>query len=76
MSCNQLYCPWVQDSRDPDHYVCLKCDRERYINQSNNLSMLLIVVAIALILALLVGCAGKQETSPIESPNHSSSVKF
>jgi hypothetical protein len=32
--CNQSYCPFAQDSKNADRYVCLKCGVEREINRS------------------------------------------
>ncbi len=31
--CNKLN--WVQDEDDPNHYVCLKCGKERWIDEDN-----------------------------------------
>ncbi|MEH2437824.1 MAG: hypothetical protein V7K25_26960 [Nostoc sp.] len=31
--CNQNQCPFAQDTRNPNRYVCLKCGVEREINK-------------------------------------------
>lgn len=31
--CNHSYCPFAQDSKNPNRYVCLKCGVEREINK-------------------------------------------
>ena len=33
-NCQDMYCHvyWVQDSNHSDHYVCLKCGKERWIS--------------------------------------------
>ncbi|MEH2145404.1 hypothetical protein [Nostoc sp.] len=31
--CNQNHCPFAQDTRNPNRYVCLKCGVEREINK-------------------------------------------
>ena len=76
MSCNQFYCLWVQDSQNPDHYVCLKCDRERWIHQSNSLESFLILVAIAVPLALFINSFHQDQTSVIEPPTDSYQVNY
>lgn len=76
MSCNQFYCLWVQDSQNPDRYVCLKCDRERYLNQSNSFNTFLIMVAIAVPLALFISSFHQHQTSVIEPPIDSYNVDY
>lgn len=34
-NCQQIYCPWVRDSQEPDHYYCLRCGKERWVNRSS-----------------------------------------
>jgi hypothetical protein len=53
--CNHFYCNWVQNSQDPDHYVCLRCDRERRLNSSNDWWIWILLFAIALIIAIAMG---------------------
>jgi len=36
--CNKPFCNklnWVQDEHDPNHYACLKCGAERWIDDGN-----------------------------------------
>lgn len=36
--CNKPFCNklnWVQDEHDPNHYVCLKCGNERWVDDDN-----------------------------------------
>ncbi len=54
--CQELYCPWIQDSRDENHYICLKCQQERQINQSNGWEVFLMIFAVVVLLALLTSC--------------------
>lgn len=30
--CSEVYCPWVQSRRNPDRYVCLKCNKVRRVD--------------------------------------------
>jgi hypothetical protein len=30
--CSEVYCPWVQSRRNPDRYVCLKCNQVRRVD--------------------------------------------
>ncbi|MGE5656000.1 MAG: hypothetical protein ACM37W_05240 [Actinomycetota bacterium] len=55
MKCNQPFCDWVRNSQNLDHYVCLRCDRERYLNHSDAWWTFFIMFAIALMVALLLG---------------------
>ncbi|NEO17376.1 MAG: hypothetical protein F6J98_34755 [Moorea sp. SIO4G2] len=59
MKCDQIYCPWIQDSQNADHYVCLKCNRERYINESRPGSVIFVCVAIAFIVVALLSNDGE-----------------
>ncbi|MBD2744838.1 hypothetical protein [Coleofasciculus sp. FACHB-1120] len=51
--CQELYCPWIQDSRDENHYICLKCQQERQINQANGWEFFLMIFVIVALIALL-----------------------
>ncbi|WP_449418675.1 hypothetical protein [Phormidium nigroviride] len=31
--CHEIYCPWVRDSQESDHYYCLRCGTERWVNR-------------------------------------------
>lgn len=56
MQCQEFHCPWIQDSRDENHYICLKCQQERQINQSNGWEFFLLIFAIVVLIALLTSC--------------------
>jgi len=49
MNKNCLFCPWVQDTENPNRYVCLKCQRQRNIDNFN------IPTPIFFILAAILG---------------------
>ncbi len=60
MPCPPGRCNWVSDSQDPDHYYCLNCQQERWVNgepQSKSASspnaVFAFVVFFLLLLALL-----------------------
>jgi len=64
-NCNQI-CPWVRNTQNLDHYVCLKCGQERFLNnmKSNQPPLgLLILILIAIFLTLSV-----QDEKPPEPP--------
>ncbi|NEP79981.1 MAG: hypothetical protein F6K39_18520 [Okeania sp. SIO3B3] len=43
--CKQNYCLWVKDHNNGNHYMCLKCGRERWLNKRRwRLSVLLILL--------------------------------
>lgn len=54
MKCNETFCRWVRNSQDADHYICLKCDKEKHINRSDPMLTFIIMFAIALTLALII----------------------
>ena len=54
MTCNKTFCNWVRNSQDPDHYVCLKCDREKRLNQPDSIWTFIILFAIALIFVIAI----------------------
>ena len=54
MTCNKTFCNWVRHSQDPDHYVCLKCDREKRLNQPDSIWTFIILFAIAFILVVAI----------------------
>ncbi|WP_161564481.1 MULTISPECIES: hypothetical protein [Okeania] len=31
--CNQNNCLWVKDNNNGNHYMCLRCGRERWLNK-------------------------------------------
>lgn len=53
MKCNQFQCHWVQNSRDPDHYVCLKCDRERWVNRNSSIPFFPLLIAASIIVVIM-----------------------
>ena len=54
--CNQNHCPFAQDTRNPNRYVCLKCGVEREINKypSGLGSFLLLLLGLFIFFQLLV----------------------
>jgi hypothetical protein len=55
--CNHSYCPFAQDSKNPNRYVCLKCGVEREINKYSGfgsffLLLLMLFAAFQLIIAI------------------------
>lgn len=54
--CEELYCPWVRDTQNPDHYCCLRCNRERWINGFTSdggfMWVILFVVGVGIAIAL------------------------
>ncbi|MBW4616854.1 MAG: hypothetical protein KME21_27145 [Desmonostoc vinosum HA7617-LM4] len=54
--CNPSYCPFAQDTHNPNRYVCLKCGVEREINKypSGIGSFLLLLLSLLVIFQLLV----------------------
>ncbi len=62
-NCHQ-FCHWVRNTQNLDHYVCLKCGQERFLNQykrENPPVGVLVLMAIAILLTLLIQ-EGKQPT--------------
>jgi hypothetical protein len=56
--CPEIYCPWVQDSQDADHYCCLRCGKERFVNRlssSNDWWLWILLFFIALAIAIMMG---------------------
>ncbi|NEQ73549.1 MAG: hypothetical protein F6K23_11005 [Okeania sp. SIO2C9] len=51
--CNQNNCLWVKDNNNGNHYMCLKCGRERWLNKRRwKLSVLLILLKSGLFIVL------------------------
>ncbi|WP_154655809.1 hypothetical protein [Fortiea contorta] len=42
--CNLNHCPFVQDTRNPNRYVCLKCGVDRQIDRPFSLATILLVM--------------------------------
>jgi len=55
-NCNEI-CPWVRNTQNLDHYVCLKCGQERFLNkiQSKKPPLgLLVLMLMAIVLTIFV----------------------
>jgi hypothetical protein len=56
--CEENYCPWVRDTQKPDHYCCLRCNRDRWVNRLDSDEgegfwwVILFVVGIGIAIAL------------------------
>ncbi|MEY3870813.1 MAG: hypothetical protein RLZZ338_4707 [Cyanobacteriota bacterium] len=57
--CPEIYCPWVRDTQDADHYCCLRCGKDRWVNRSSNSNndwwLWILLFFIALIIAIMMG---------------------
>jgi hypothetical protein len=55
--CAEIYCPWVRDTQDADHYCCLRCGKDRFVNRSSNNDwwLWIFLFFIALIIAIMMG---------------------
>lgn len=61
--CNSFGCPWIQDRHDENHWVCLRCGKERYISRRNDaVDVLIVVSAIALIFVLILNSKSSQSS--------------
>lgn len=69
MECKNLYCPWVQNSHDADHYVCLKCGKERRINNYELGDGFWWVLAVIVIIIVGFGNHNSQEKLPPNKVN-------
>ncbi|MBD2481880.1 hypothetical protein [Planktothrix sp. FACHB-1365] len=54
MTCPERFCNWVRNSQDPDHYVCLRCDRQKRLNQPDSIWTFIILFAIAFIVVIAI----------------------
>lgn len=58
-NCQDMYCHvyWVQDSNHSDHYVCLKCGKERWISghPAMGFVVFLVIAGIAAFMTLIIG---------------------
>ena len=61
--CNQNHCPFAQDTRNPNRYVCLKCGVEREINKypSGLGSFLLLLLGLFISFQLLANYDNQNE---------------
>ncbi|HLO49750.1 MAG TPA: hypothetical protein VK211_15145 [Kamptonema sp.] len=55
--CPEIYCHWVRDCQESNHYYCLRCGRERWVNRSHSsddwwfwilLFFLAVIIAVAM----------------------------
>jgi hypothetical protein len=61
--CNPSYCPFAQDTGNPNRYVCLKCGVEREINKyPSGLGSFLLLLFVLFIAFQLLASNEKQDT--------------
>jgi hypothetical protein len=62
--CNQNQCPFAQDTRNLNRYVCLKCGVEREINKypSSFSSFFLLLLSLFIAFQLLVNYENKNDS--------------
>lgn len=60
--CNGFTCRWVQNRHDADHWVCLKCGRERHIRTNDPVLTIIVFSAIALIFVLIFNSQSPQSS--------------
>ncbi len=66
--CNQSYCPFAQDTHNPNRYVFLKCGVEREINRYSGFrSFLMLLLSLLIAFQLLVNYDKKNNQQPTES---------
>ncbi|HIK06240.1 MAG TPA: hypothetical protein IGS40_16245 [Trichormus sp. M33_DOE_039] len=52
--CNHNYCPFAQDTKNPNRYVCLKCGVEREINRHSSSFSSFLMLLLCLFIAFQV----------------------
>lgn len=64
--CQNPFCLWVEDPQHPNqHFVCLKCPRERWINPPFDVTNFVIFIsAVSLLLLLAVRTYSPQPQPP------------
>lgn len=76
--CTRPFCLWVEDNQHSgQHYVCLKCSRERWVNPPiDGLNVLIIGLAIAFFWSLFAGLGSleKQPSFDGKFTSHTSKV--
>lgn len=71
--CNQSYCPFAQDTKNANRYVCLKCGVEREINRypSSFGSLVMLLLSLFIAFQVLVNLE-KQDNQQQSEPSISS----
>ncbi len=60
--CHQSHCPFAQDTRNPNRYVCLKCGVEREIDRSYpSLGSIFLLILLLFLSLQLLGITEKQD---------------
>ncbi|CAD5949133.1 hypothetical protein PCC9214_02437 [Planktothrix tepida] len=68
--CTSPFCLWVEDVKYPNqHFVCLKCTRERWINRPFDFTNLVIIVSAISLLILLIARPQSPQPQPPIQPN-------
>jgi hypothetical protein len=64
--CNLNHCPFVQDTRNPNRYVCLKCGVEREIDRNRFGLPSFLLLILGLLLSFQVLASGKKPDKPLQ----------
>lgn len=72
MNKNCLFCPWVQDTENPNRYVCLKCQRQRNIDNFNIPTPIFFILAA--ILGLILQSIILEKSPQIQTPSSPHSI--
>lgn len=67
--CNGFGCPWIQNRHDENHWVCLRCGKERYIKRTDPVDVIIVGSVIALLLLLSLGNRQPSSTPTSENKN-------
>lgn len=73
--CNLNHCPFAQDTRNPNRYVCLKCGVERNINYNRSSFVNFLLLIFALFLAFQVLAETKKQEEQNQQQPTSFSIK-
>ncbi|WP_026787042.1 MULTISPECIES: hypothetical protein [Planktothrix] len=73
--CNGLRCKWVQNSNNGNHWACLPCGKERHIEHSDPVWMLIIILAIALIVTFTLGSNSSPKNNQQDPENYPESIE-
>ncbi|OUL21062.1 hypothetical protein BV378_27790 [Nostoc sp. RF31YmG] len=71
--CNSSSCPFAQDTRNPDRYVCLKCGVERDINQYSSGIRFFWLLILALLIAFQLLANGEKQNDQKQQKQKSGS---
>ena len=73
--CNKSFCNklnWVQDEHDANHYICLKCGRDRWVDSFRRwgavAELLWPILAGLFVVFLLAGCGSISESDEYSPP--------